>query len=180
MSDVAGRNRAGIGEERGSMTATASIHRAARSREMKWLAHLGPAARATSYLLIGWLALLLAGKPRGEADQRGALQEVARQRRHCPAVGYRDRTRRICPVALQRSRVRGGRSGRQAGPACPVVGTRLHLRAVRDQCVHLRSDRAPAAPGEPAAGVDGASVVASWRPLGGGHPCRGDLAANLT
>jgi Domain of Unknown Function (DUF1206) len=79
MSDVAGRNRAGIGEERGSMTATASIHRAARSREMKWLAHLGLAARATIYLLIGWLALLLAaGKPRGEADQRGALQEVAR------------------------------------------------------------------------------------------------------
>lgn len=61
------------------MTATASVHQAARSPQMKWLAHLGLAARATVYLLIGWLALLLAsGKPRGPADQRGALQEVAR------------------------------------------------------------------------------------------------------
>jgi hypothetical protein len=46
---------------------------------MKGLARLGLAARATIYLLIGWLALLLAtGKRHGETDQRGALNEVAR------------------------------------------------------------------------------------------------------
>ncbi len=45
---------------------------------MKALARLGLAARATIYLLIGCLALLLAnGKPQGETDQRGALNEVA-------------------------------------------------------------------------------------------------------
>jgi len=47
---------------------------------MKGLARLGLAARGTVYVLIGWLALLLAtGKPHGSADQRGALTEVARQ-----------------------------------------------------------------------------------------------------
>ncbi|MEP7021067.1 MAG: DUF1206 domain-containing protein, partial [Pseudonocardiales bacterium] len=52
--------------------------RAARSPQMKGLARLGLAARATIYLLIGCLALLLAnGKPQGETDQRGALNEVA-------------------------------------------------------------------------------------------------------
>ncbi|PZS14519.1 MAG: hypothetical protein DLM57_14375 [Pseudonocardiales bacterium] len=61
------------------MAATTSIHRAARSPQMKGLARLGLAARATIYLLIGWLALLLAiGKRSGETDQRGALLEVAR------------------------------------------------------------------------------------------------------
>jgi hypothetical protein len=45
---------------------------------MKGLARLGLAARATIYLLIGWLALMLAtGKRHGETDQRGALNEVA-------------------------------------------------------------------------------------------------------
>jgi hypothetical protein len=43
------------------------------------LARLGLAARATIYLLIGWIALLLAaGKRHPEADQRGAMQEVVR------------------------------------------------------------------------------------------------------
>lgn len=61
------------------MSATTSARQAARSPQMKGLARLGLAARATIYLLIGWLALLLAyGKPQGETDQRGALNEVAR------------------------------------------------------------------------------------------------------
>jgi hypothetical protein len=46
---------------------------------MKLLARLGLAARAMIYLLIGWLALLLAaGKRHSETDQRGAMQEVVR------------------------------------------------------------------------------------------------------
>ena len=52
--------------------------RVARSDGLKGLARLGLAARGTIYLLIGWLALLLAqGKRHSEADQRGAMQEVA-------------------------------------------------------------------------------------------------------
>ncbi|MGI8667209.1 MAG: DUF1206 domain-containing protein [Jatrophihabitans sp.] len=51
----------------------------AHSGAMEGLARLGLAARATIYLLIGWFALLLAaGKRPPEADQRGAMQEVAR------------------------------------------------------------------------------------------------------
>jgi hypothetical protein len=61
------------------MSATTTVRHAARSPQMKGLARLGLAARATIYLLIGWLALLLAtGKRHGETDQRGALNEVAR------------------------------------------------------------------------------------------------------
>ena len=46
---------------------------------MKGLARAGLAARATIYLLIGWIALMLAaGKRPAEADQRGAMQTVAR------------------------------------------------------------------------------------------------------
>ncbi|MCW2647510.1 MAG: hypothetical protein QOF87_819 [Pseudonocardiales bacterium] len=61
------------------MSATTSVRHAARSPQMKGLARLGLAARATIYLLIGWLALMLAtGKRHGETDQRGALNEVAR------------------------------------------------------------------------------------------------------
>ncbi len=59
--------------------ASISARRAARSDGLKGLARLGLAARATIYLLIGWFALLLAqGKKPPEADQRGAMQEVAR------------------------------------------------------------------------------------------------------
>lgn len=50
----------------------------ARSDAVKRMARLGLATRATLYLLIGWLALLIAhGRPNHEADQRGALEEVA-------------------------------------------------------------------------------------------------------
>jgi len=64
------------------MTATRSIRHASRSEAMRGLARLGLAARATIYLLIGWLALMLArGVPkRTTTDQRGAMQEVASHR----------------------------------------------------------------------------------------------------
>ena len=58
---------------------TTEIGRAARGKEFKRVARLGLAARAAVYLLIGWLALLLAQRKTGaETDQRGALQELAR------------------------------------------------------------------------------------------------------
>ncbi|MDQ1731831.1 MAG: hypothetical protein QOK10_1990 [Pseudonocardiales bacterium] len=54
------------------------VRQAARSKEIKGLGRLGFAARATIYLLIGWFALLLGfGHRPPEADQRGAMQEVA-------------------------------------------------------------------------------------------------------
>jgi hypothetical protein len=63
------------------MSAEQTAREVARSDAMKRLARLGFAARATVYLLIGWFTVLLAlGKPRPEADQRGALQEVTRHR----------------------------------------------------------------------------------------------------
>lgn len=60
------------------MTAAHTVRGAARSDQVKALGRLGFAARALIYLLIGWFAALLAfGKRPPEADQRGALQEVA-------------------------------------------------------------------------------------------------------
>jgi hypothetical protein len=60
------------------MPATDSVRGIARSNQMKGLARVGLAARATIYLLIGIFTLLLAlGKRHPEADQRGAMQEVA-------------------------------------------------------------------------------------------------------
>ncbi|MEO7261065.1 MAG: DUF1206 domain-containing protein [Jatrophihabitantaceae bacterium] len=51
----------------------------ANSDGFKGLAKLGFAARGTIYLLLGWFAVLLVlGEHSPEADQRGAMQEVAR------------------------------------------------------------------------------------------------------
>jgi hypothetical protein len=62
-------------------TLTGSARYAARSDAMRGLARFGLAARGAIYLLLGWLVLLLArGERRDEADQRGAMQELARQR----------------------------------------------------------------------------------------------------
>jgi hypothetical protein len=59
--------------------ATDEIHQAVRSPAFRLLGRLGLAARATIYVLIGWIGLLIAaGKPAKEADQRGAMQEVIR------------------------------------------------------------------------------------------------------
>jgi hypothetical protein len=63
------------------MGATGTARRAAHSDAMRALAKLGLAARATIYLLIGWLALLLArGVPKQATDQRGAMQAVVSHR----------------------------------------------------------------------------------------------------
>jgi uncharacterized protein DUF1206 len=60
------------------LIAAGTVRGAAHSDEVKLLGRLGFAARATIYLLIGWFALLLAfGKRPPEADQRGAMQEIA-------------------------------------------------------------------------------------------------------
>ena len=59
--------------------AVSSVRGAAHSEPVDKLARLGLATRATLYLLIGWLALMVARGDRGkEADQSGALHEVAR------------------------------------------------------------------------------------------------------
>ncbi|MGX7681490.1 DUF1206 domain-containing protein [Jatrophihabitans sp. DSM 45814] len=56
-----------------------SAREVAQSDGVKGLGRLGLASRATIYLLIGVFALLLAlGQRPPEADQRGAMQEVAR------------------------------------------------------------------------------------------------------
>jgi uncharacterized membrane protein (DUF485 family) len=63
------------------MRLTRRARRASRSDTMRGVARLGLAARATIYLLIGWLALLLArGVPKQPTDQRGAMQEVVSHR----------------------------------------------------------------------------------------------------
>jgi hypothetical protein len=64
------------------VTATSSVRRAAKSDTASWVARLGLAARASLYLLIGGLALLLAaGHSSSETDQRGAMQQL---NRHTP------------------------------------------------------------------------------------------------
>jgi hypothetical protein len=57
----------------------APVREATNSEGFERLARLGLATRAVIYLLIGWLAVLVArGEPGKEADQRGALHEVTR------------------------------------------------------------------------------------------------------
>jgi hypothetical protein len=60
--------------------ASASARRASDSRPAQFLARAGLTARGVIYILIGWVAVQLAlGQTSGEADQRGALQLLARQ-----------------------------------------------------------------------------------------------------
>jgi Domain of Unknown Function (DUF1206) len=57
-----------------------SARRASDSRPAQWLARLGLTARGVLYILIGWVAILVAiGQRAHEADQAGALQLVASQ-----------------------------------------------------------------------------------------------------
>ena len=49
---------------------------AANSRPMGWLARVGLTARGVVYLVMGWLAILVAMGARAQVDQRGALAEV--------------------------------------------------------------------------------------------------------
>jgi hypothetical protein len=62
------------------MVDTTDVARAARSasdsRPLGWLARLGLTARGIVYLLIGWLAILLATGSSTHVDQRGVLIEV--------------------------------------------------------------------------------------------------------
>ena len=61
------------------MSINSSVRDATNTEGFERLARLGLATRAVIYLLIGWLAVLVArGEPGKEADQRGALQEVTR------------------------------------------------------------------------------------------------------
>jgi hypothetical protein len=57
--------------------AKARGHQAARSKALRGLARAGFTARGIMYVLIGWLALMIAlGHAPGSADNRGALQIV--------------------------------------------------------------------------------------------------------
>jgi hypothetical protein len=58
-----------------------SARRAANSPVVDRLARVGFAARGTTYLLMGWIALQLGlgHHPKTQANQRGAFQELARQ-----------------------------------------------------------------------------------------------------
>ena len=58
-----------------SARASAKARRASNSRPVQVLARAGLAARGVIYVLIGWVAILVAlGKTTQETDQRGALQ----------------------------------------------------------------------------------------------------------
>jgi len=52
---------------------------AANSQPMTWLARIGLTARGLVYLIMGWLAVLVATGGRAHVDQRGALTEVLAQ-----------------------------------------------------------------------------------------------------
>jgi hypothetical protein len=59
-------------------SAAVAARRASRSPAARWLARAGLVARGVIYLLIGWVAILVAlGRSTREADQQGALQLLA-------------------------------------------------------------------------------------------------------
>jgi hypothetical protein len=74
---------AGKVESRAMGPATASrprgkVRRASESRAAQWLARAGLTARGIIYILIGWIAVLVAlGRSAPEADQEGALRLLA-------------------------------------------------------------------------------------------------------
>jgi len=74
---------AGKVESRAMRPATASrargkVRRASESTAAQWLARAGLTARGIIYILIGWIAALVAlGRSAREADQEGALQLLA-------------------------------------------------------------------------------------------------------
>ena len=62
------------------MTVTSKTRTASNSQTAHVIARAGLTARGVIYILIGWVAILVAvGKSSREADQRGALQLLARQ-----------------------------------------------------------------------------------------------------
>src|SRR6202035_5473765 len=61
-----------------AMQAKARARRASNSRAAQWLARAGLTARGVIYVLIGWVAILIAiGHTSHAADQQGALQLLA-------------------------------------------------------------------------------------------------------
>jgi hypothetical protein len=60
----------------GTASAVDVAETAANSTPMSWLARIGLAARGVVYLVMGWLAVLVAKGSGANVDQRGALTEV--------------------------------------------------------------------------------------------------------
>ena len=60
----------------GTASAVDAAETAANSTPMSWLARIGLTARGVVYLVMGWLAVLVATGGRAHVDQRGALTEV--------------------------------------------------------------------------------------------------------
>lgn len=60
----------------GGADAVDAAETAANSTPMSWLARIGLTARGVVYLVMGWLAVLVATGARANVDQRGALTEV--------------------------------------------------------------------------------------------------------
>jgi hypothetical protein len=60
----------------GAAAASDAAETAANSTAMSWLARIGLTARGVVYLVMGWLAVLVATGAKANVDQRGALTEV--------------------------------------------------------------------------------------------------------
>lgn len=60
----------------GGTSAVDAAQNAANSTPMAWLARIGLTARGVVYLVMGWLAVLVATGGKANVDQRGALTEV--------------------------------------------------------------------------------------------------------
>jgi hypothetical protein len=60
----------------GAAAAVDAAETAANSTPMTWLARIGLTARGVVYLVMGWLAVLVATGGKANVDQRGALTEV--------------------------------------------------------------------------------------------------------
>ena len=109
---------AGKGEvETSGMRQAAVAHARTRARQAsdspaaRLLARAGLTARGIIYILIGWVAVLVAlGRSSHEADQEGALQLLAGKPYGAGlAVAARHRLRRLRSVAAERGSVRGHR-----------------------------------------------------------------------
>ena len=115
------------------MSTVAPVREVTNSQGFQRLARLGLAPRAAIYLLIGWLAVLIArGEPGKAADQRGALQEVVRHTGGAMLlwvivaglIGYSLWRFSEAPSV---SRVRAGRRG----PACSRSPAAVSIRSSR-------------------------------------------------
>src|ERR1022692_2037852 len=149
---------------------SAKARRASDGRLAQTLARTGLTARGVIYILIGWVAILLAlGKTTRQADQRGALQLLAREPFGLVSlwllgIGFAAHALWGLPE--------GGfwvtRAGERRRAAAEVPGPGTHLRELRVH--HLLGDRRRARqPVRPGAGPVRAGDAPPGRPLGGGH-----------